>query len=110
MSEQEFIDAFSDEEFVQELLSLKTGEQVRKALAAKGIFLTTEELDKFAEVLISALEKNKLPEEELKNCSGGVQDDVTTGAEIFAKIVPLEKVQNSEGYFASLCIQDMDSK
>lgn len=105
MSEQEFIEAFSDEEFVQELLSLKTGEQVRKALAAKGIFLTAEELDKFAEVLINALEKNKLPEEELKNCSGGVQDDVTTGADVLAKVVPLEKLQNTDGYFSSFCKQ-----
>ena len=87
-------------------MSLKTGEQVRKALAAKGIFLTTEELDKFAKVLVNALEKSKLSEEELKNCSGGAQDNATTGAEVLAKIVPLEKVQNADGYFSSFCKQD----
>lgn len=88
MSEKEFEEAFSDEDFVQELLSLKTGEQVRSALSKKGIFLTPEELDKFAEVLVRALEKNKLDEEELKNCSGGStgkSDDLLThGAKILA--------------------------
>lgn len=99
MSEEEFKEAFSDEEFVKELLSLKTGEQVRKALAKKGIFLTPDELDKFAEVLIHALEKNKVPEEELKNCSGGVKNDVEIGAEVLANLVTPEMLKNSDGFF-----------
>lgn len=102
MSEQEFKEAFSDEEFVKELLSLKTGEQVRKALAKKGIFLTPEELDKFAEVLVKALEKSKLQGEELEKCSGGTADNATIGAEVFANIVSFEKIKGSDGFFAGL--------
>ncbi len=100
MSEKEFMEAFSDEEFVYELLTLKTGEQVRNVLAKKGIVLTPEELDKFAEILVRALEKSKLPEEDLKNCSGGVKNDIEVGAEVLARFVTMEDFKNQDGFFA----------
>ncbi len=106
MSEEEFKEAFSDDEFVQELLSLKTGEQVKKALERKKIFLTPEEFDKFAEVLIRALEKNKLSEEKLENCSGGVKSDAQVGAEVLANLLKKDTLKNSDGFFASFLSAD----
>lgn len=107
MSEKEFEEAFSDEKFVNELLNLKTGEQVRKALAKKGIFLTPEELDKFAEVLVNALEKNKVEEEELKNCSGGAKepnDTISAGAKMLAGLLGKKKL-SEDSFFGSLFIK-----
>ncbi len=91
MSEQEFQKAFSDSEFVEKLLGLETGEQVRRALAEKGIVLTPEELDKFAEVLLLALEKNgKISDSELNEVSGGKGERleaIKKGAALFAERV-----------------------
>ncbi len=109
MNEQEFKEAFSDKKFVDGLLRLKTGEQVRKALKRKGIILTTEELDKFAEVLVKALEGNKISDEEIENCSGGANDfgvsfdkngdinndmdkNATIGAKVLAGFVKLDSL------------------
>lgn len=108
MSEQEFIEAFSDKKFVNELLRLKTGEQVRKVLKKKGICLTAEELDKFAEVLVKALEKNKTEEEEIGNCSGGAsgggnindvvnnkkEENAVVGAEILAGFLESDSIKD----------------
>lgn len=112
MSEKEFEEAFSDENFVNELLNLKTGEQVRNALAKKGIVLTPEELDKFAEVLVRALEKSKMSEEELKNCSGGsageAKDDLLIrGAEILvAKAAHIDsKNIEQDSFLGSLLVK-----
>lgn len=84
MSEQDFIRVFSDKEFVNTLLQLETGERVRKALAEKGIVLNPDELDKFAAVLVQAIEdKNSI-----ENASGGVINErsreIETGAIILA--------------------------
>ena len=88
MSEQDFIRVFSDKEFVNTLLQLETGERVRKALAEKGIVLNPDELDKFAAVLVQAIEdKNSI-----ENSSGGVMSErsreIETGARILAGFVP----------------------
>ena len=57
MNEKDFREVFSDKEFVSNLLQLETGERVRKALAEKGIVLSADELDKFAEVMIESIKK-----------------------------------------------------
>lgn len=73
MNEQEFEKAFSDPKFVNMLLNLETGEEVKKALADKGIDLSPDELDKFAEVLLCTLQKSKeLKDEDMSKISGGV--------------------------------------
>ncbi len=113
MNEQEFKEAFSDKKFVNELLRLKTGEQVRKALKMKGIILTTEELDKFAEVLVNALESNKITDEEIGNCSGGVSSvnalgsdndktygNAVLGAKILASVSSLDVIPK-DSFFKS---------
>lgn len=69
MDEQKFKDIFSDDEFVNRLLELETGERVCKALAERGIVLAPEDIDKFAEGLLEALSKQK---ENIENVSGGV--------------------------------------
>lgn len=72
MNEQEFEKAFSDPGFVNMLLNVETGEEMKKALAGKGIDLSPKELDKFAEVLLCALKKGKeLEGEDLPRISGG---------------------------------------
>lgn len=88
MSEQDFIRIFSDEEFVNTLLQLETGERVRKALAEKGIVLSVDELDKFAAVLVEAIENKK----GIEDVSGGVMSErskeIEAGAKIFAEFIP----------------------
>ena len=89
MSEQDFIRVFSDEEFVNTLLQLETGERVRKALAEKGIVLSVDELDKFAAVLVEAIENKK----GIEDVSGGEDKskrskDIEEGAKIFAEFIP----------------------
>lgn len=65
-------EAFKNKAFVRKLLSLETGEEVRKALAEKNIVLTADELDKFAEILVLALEKGQeMTDSDLENVVGG---------------------------------------
>ena len=65
-------EAFKNKAFVRKLLSLETGEEVRKALAEKGIVLSAEELDKFAEILVLALEKGEaMTDSDLEKVVGG---------------------------------------
>jgi molecular chaperone GrpE (heat shock protein) len=73
MNEQEFEEAFSDEEFVDKLLCAETGEEMKEILDGKGINLSPDELDKFAEVLVCALQKGKkLGDRDMAKISGGV--------------------------------------
>jgi NTP pyrophosphatase (non-canonical NTP hydrolase) len=66
-------EAFKNKAFVQRLLTLETGEEVREALREKGIVLSADELDKFAEVLIVALEKGQeMTDNDLEEVVGGV--------------------------------------
>lgn len=65
-------EAFKNKAFVRKLLSLETGEEVRKALEEKNIVLTADELDKFAEILVLALEKGQeMTDSDLENVVGG---------------------------------------
>ncbi len=65
-------EAFKNKAFVRNLLSLETGEEVRKALEEKNIVLTADELDKFAEILVLALEKGQeMTDSDLENVVGG---------------------------------------
>ena len=75
-------EAFKNKAFVRKLLSLETGEEVRKALKEKDIVLTADELDKFAEILILALEKGQeMTDSDLERVVGGVDS--------MSKFVPL---------------------
>lgn len=66
-------EAFKNKAFVRELLTLETGKEVRDKLKEKGIVLTADELDKFAEVLVLALEKGEeITDSDLENVVGGV--------------------------------------
>lgn len=98
MNEQEFEKAFSDADFVNMLLNLETGEEVKKALADKGINLTTEELDKFAEILVCALESgNGIKDEKLSKISGGNLknfDKIKKEAIIFSSLIRHGKEPN----------------
>ena len=75
MEKNELEEILSDEEFVNELLNLETGREVKRALAKKGIKLEDGNLDKFAEVLADELEKRikirKLDNIETAPVSGG---------------------------------------
>lgn len=66
-------EAFKNKTFVRKLLTLETGEQVREALKEKNIVLTADELDKFAEILVLALEKGQeMTDSDLEKVVGGV--------------------------------------
>lgn len=83
MNEKDFREVFSDKEFVSNLLQLETGERVRKALAEKGIVLSADELDKFAEVMIESIKKinedvkSEKIDSDIENASGGVSEGVS---------------------------------
>lgn len=101
MNKKDFREVFSDKEFVSNLLQLETGERVRKALAEKGIVLSADELDKFAEVMIESIKKinedvkSEKTDSDIENVSGGVPEGVSderseaiyAGAKILASAV-----------------------
>lgn len=94
MNEKDFEKVFSDNEFIQKLLSFKTGEQVTKALKEKGIDLKDGELDKIASVLVRAIESGKkISNDDAVKVSGGVAkgiasnsvNKISEGANLFAQ-------------------------
>lgn len=109
MNEKEFREVFSDKEFVSNLLQLETGERVRKALADKGIVLSPDELDKFAEVMIESIKKINLDvksektDSDIENASGGVSDErseaIRAGAEMLADIAVGYGEKNKNSWF-----------
>ena len=108
MNEKDFREVFSDKEFVSNLLQLETGERVRKALAEKGIVLSADELDKFAEVMIESIKKinedvkSEKTDSDIENVSGGVPEGVSderseairAGAKILASAVVDLNIEN----------------
>jgi hypothetical protein len=64
---------FKNREFIKKLLSLETGEEVRAVLKENGVELTPQELEKFAEVLVLAIEKGEsLTDDDLQFAVGGI--------------------------------------
>ncbi|MDR3332261.1 MAG: hypothetical protein LBT08_06500 [Synergistaceae bacterium] len=63
---------FSDEAFVTSLLKLETAEEAQKALKARGLEVSLEEVKAIGDVLEKAAENGgKLSEDELENVAGG---------------------------------------
>ena len=65
--------ALSDPEFINKLLYLETGKEVKKALLEKDIVLREEDLSEFSKILGDALEK-RISDEDLGNISGGTKE------------------------------------
>lgn len=69
-------EVLKNKKFVQEILKKETGEQVRKALAEKGVTIgNDEDLSKLASIMIEAFkesDKSFLKDDELEKCVGGV--------------------------------------
>ena len=61
-----------DDDFVEALTTKTSAEEVKDALAAKGINFTLEEVMKIKETLDNADETENLSEADLENVSGGV--------------------------------------
>lgn len=117
MNEKDFREVFSDKEFVSNLLQLETGERVRKALAEKGIVLSADELDKFAEVMIESIKKinedvkSEKIDSDIENVSGGVSEGVSgkksdessmeirLGAEMLAGLAVSLDIKDKNGWF-----------
>lgn len=57
MKIQKFEEVLLDTEFVRNLLSLETGEEVKELLASRGIKITEDKMDRFSEILADELEK-----------------------------------------------------
>ncbi|MDR1628366.1 MAG: hypothetical protein LBR79_06315 [Oscillospiraceae bacterium] len=94
--------AFKNKIFVRELLAMETGEQVREALEEKDIVLSADELDKFAEVLIVALEKgSEVTDDDLKEVVGGVNAVISCGASCLAATAADLGGLPTSGYFAN---------
>jgi hypothetical protein len=66
----------SDDKFVDKLLNLETGEEVKRALLEKDIVLREEDLSEFSRILGNALEK-RMSDEDLSHVSGGAKERQT---------------------------------
>ena len=83
MDQARLNEVLSDEEFVKELLTMKTAEQVQDALEDKGVSATTDEIRQMGDFLrkvasgeisqdtVNALANGELSEEELEEVAGG---------------------------------------
>ena len=77
MNEERIKEVFSDEEFVKELFSKETPEEVQVLLAEKDIDLTVAEIVKLGEIVAKKLQQTEngesaeLTEEELSDVAGG---------------------------------------
>jgi hypothetical protein len=73
MNEAKLKELFSDEAFMTSLLKLETPEEVQKALKAKGLELSIEEIKYIGAVLEKAAEKGgTLNEADLEKVAGGI--------------------------------------
>ena len=78
MTEERIKEVFADEEFVKELFSKETPEEVQVLLAEKDIDLTVAEIVKLGEIVAKKLQQTEngepaeLTEEELEDVAGGV--------------------------------------
>jgi len=65
-----------DEEYAKSLFELETSEEVQASLAAKGIEMPLEDIEKLRELLVKT-ESGELSEEDLESVVGGaLADDV----------------------------------
>jgi len=83
MNDEQIKELFSDEVFVNSLFELDEPEDVQKALAAKGLNLSLEEIS----VIRNSLQNentDELSEDELESVSGGVAVTAVVGAIIIA--------------------------
>ena len=77
MNEERIKEIFADEEFVKELFSKETPEEVQDLLAEKDIDLTVAEIVKLGEIFAKKLQQTEngepaeLTEEELADIAGG---------------------------------------
>ena len=78
MTEERIKEVFANEEFVKELFSKETPEEVQVLLAEKDIDLTVAEIVKLGEIVAKKLQQTEngepaeLTEEELADVAGGV--------------------------------------
>jgi lactobin A/cerein 7B family class IIb bacteriocin len=78
MSDAELKELFSDEEFVNSLLTLDTPEEVQSALSGKGLDLSLDEIATIRTSILTAAEQGgELSEEQLESVSGGFAPIIT---------------------------------
>ena len=70
MDQARLKEVLSDEEFVKELLTMKTAEQVQDALEDKGITVTTDEIRQMGDLLRKAA-SGEIPKETLEAAANG---------------------------------------
>lgn len=83
----------SDENFVETLLSARSGEEMKVQLAKKGIVLKEEDLGTFSGILADVLEK-RIIEKEMMRVVGG-KKEITVKEEIISNNPNLDqKIKN----------------
>ncbi len=93
MQKAELEKVLSDENFVEALLSARSGEEMRVLLAKKGIVLKEEDLGTFSGILADVLEK-RIIEKEMMRVVGG-KNEVIIREEIILSNPKLdEKIKN----------------
>ena len=70
MDQERLKEVLSDEEFVKELLAMKTAEKVQDALEDKGISVTTDEIRQMGDLLRKAA-SGEIPKETLEAAANG---------------------------------------
>lgn len=85
----EFMSLLNNKEFVVEMMSQETPEDVQKVFAAHGVDISMEDVNAFGKALASLDVQNsgdELDEEALMNVAGGVIDWILAGKVVVAVV------------------------
>ena len=93
MQKAELENILSDENFVEALLSARSGEELRVLLAEKGIVLKEEDLGTFSGILADVLEK-RIIEKEMMQVVGGKKEIFIKEKDISSNPKLDEKIKN----------------
>lgn len=91
----------SDEDFVKELLSARSGEEMRVKLAKKGIILKEEDLGVFSGILADVLEK-RIIEKEMMHVGGGKKEIILKEEIISTHPILDEKIKNLHTWLSEI--------
>ena len=91
----------SDEDFVKELLSARSGEEMRVKLAKKGIILKEEDLGVFSGILADVLEK-RIIEKEMMSVAGGKKEIILKEEMISLHPILDEKIKNLHAWLSKI--------
>ncbi len=101
MQKAELENILSDENFVETLLSARSGEEIRVKLAKKGIVLKEEDLGTFSRILADVLEK-RIIEKEMMRVVGGKNEIIIKEETLSSSPKLEEKIKNLRTWLSDI--------